>query len=138
MQYANIIPQTLLKSSFSSMKYLKLGNVNFNDRGELLYIVSALQCASGLVELVIQSFVDVCNLQVSDHSEELECNSYCLNNLQIVNIHVRAGSQHAMSLIRFILANSTSLRTLTFKVDPSSKNFTRLVKDGTSITKSTC
>lgn len=54
MQYANIIPQTLLKSSFSSMKYLKLGNVNFNDRGELLYIVSALQCASGLVELVIQ------------------------------------------------------------------------------------
>jgi hypothetical protein len=61
---------------------------------------------------------------VSDHSEELECSSDCLNNLQMVNIHVRACriSQHAMSLIRFILANSTSLRTLTFKVCPGSKS----------------
>lgn len=42
----------------------------------------------------------------------------------MVNIHVRAYriSQHAMSLIRFILANSTSLRTLTFIVCPGSKS----------------
>ena len=54
MQYANIIRPTLLKGSFRSIKYLKLGGVNFNDRGELLYIVSALQCAPGLVELITQ------------------------------------------------------------------------------------
>nr|ABD33321.1 Cyclin-like F-box; FBD [Medicago truncatula] len=123
-KYANIIHPTLLKSSFSSMKYLKLGNVNFNDRGELLYIVSALQCAPGLVELIIQSYIDLSTVQVLDHSEELECSSDCLNNLRMVNIHVRAYriSQHAMSLIRFILANSTSLRTLTFIVCPGSKS----------------
>jgi len=72
----------------------------------------------------IQSYIDVYAVQVSDHSEELECSSNCLNNLQMVKIHVRAHrvSQHAMSLIRFILANSTSLRTLTFKVCPGSKS----------------
>jgi len=72
----------------------------------------------------IQSYIDVSTVQLSDHSEELECSSDCLNNLQMVKIHVRAYriSQHAMSLIRFILANSTSLRTLTFKVCPGSKS----------------
>jgi len=54
--------------------------------------------------------------QAPDHSEELECSSHCLDRLKIVNINVISSSQHAMSLIRFILANSTSLETLTYKV----------------------
>ncbi|XP_045790650.1 F-box/FBD/LRR-repeat protein At1g13570-like isoform X3 [Trifolium pratense] len=49
---------------------------------------------------------------------DLECNSCCLSQLQTVNINISdtINFKHAMSLIRFILANSSSLKTLTFKV----------------------
>jgi hypothetical protein len=40
-----------------------------------------------------------------------------------VNIRVGTKFKHAMSLIRFILANSSSLRTLTFEVAFGHKNF---------------
>jgi hypothetical protein len=50
--------------------------------------------------------------------EELERNSCCFGQLQTVNIKVgSANFKHAMSLIRFILAKSSSLKTLAFKVD---------------------
>jgi hypothetical protein len=66
---------------------------------------------------MIQSFIHVDITQAPDRSEELECSSCCLNQLQTVNICICGNSrQHAMSLIRFILANSTSLKTLTFEV----------------------
>jgi len=62
---------------------------------------------------------DVDTPQVSDHLEELECSS-CCPKLQTVNISVRlkasSQQQYAMSLTQFILANSTSLKTLTFDV----------------------
>jgi hypothetical protein len=65
---------------------------------------------------MIQSFNLLCITQVPDRSEELECSRCCLHRLQTVNIYIVYCTQHAMSLIRFILANSTSLETLTFKV----------------------
>jgi hypothetical protein len=50
--------------------------------------------------------------------EELEHNSCCFSQLLTVNIRVGTTDfKHAMSLIRFILANSSSLKTLAFKVD---------------------
>jgi len=52
----------------------------------------------------------------ADDSEELECTSGCLSQLKKVTIDVRSCSQHAMSLIEFILANAASLEALTFKV----------------------
>jgi hypothetical protein len=66
---------------------------------------------------MIQSYGRVDIAQAPDRSEELECSSCCLIQLKTVNICIRATShQHAMSLIRFILANSTSLKTLTFDI----------------------
>jgi hypothetical protein len=65
---------------------------------------------------MIQSYGRVDIAQASVHSEEFECSSCCLNQLKTVNINIRSCSQHAMSLIRFILANSTSLKTLTFDI----------------------
>ncbi|GAU17947.1 hypothetical protein TSUD_330720 [Trifolium subterraneum] len=115
--FADIIPPTLVKSSFNSIKYLKLCDVKLNERGELLYIVSVLKSAPRLVELVVKSYSRVDITQASDRSEELECSSCCLNQLKTVNINISATShQHAMSLIHFILSNSTSLKTLTFDV----------------------
>ncbi|KAK2416815.1 F-box/FBD/LRR-repeat protein [Trifolium repens] len=115
----DIIPPTLVKSSFNSIKYLKLDGVKLNERGELLYIISVLKSAPRLVELVIQSNSHVDITQAPDRLEELERSSCCLNQLQMVNICVRATShQHAMSLIRFILANATLLKLLTFKFSP--------------------
>jgi hypothetical protein len=61
------------------------------------------------------SHVDI--TQVPHRLEELECSSICLHQLQTVNFHICAYYyQHAMSLIQFILANSTSLKTLSFEV----------------------
>jgi hypothetical protein len=40
-----------------------------------------------------------------------------------VNIRVGTKFKHAMSLIRFILANSSSLKTLTYEVGFGHKNF---------------
>ncbi|KAK2416813.1 F-box/FBD/LRR-repeat protein [Trifolium repens] len=115
--YADIIPPTLVKSSFNYIKYLELDYVKLHERGELLYIVSVLKSAPRLVELVVESYGRVDIAQASVHSEELECSSCCLNQLKTVNINICATShQHAMSLIRFILANSTSLKTLTFDI----------------------
>ncbi|WJX83715.1 hypothetical protein P8452_66358 [Trifolium repens] len=57
--FADIIPPTLVKGSFNSIKYLKLRDVKLNERGELLYIVSVLKSASRLVELVIESYSHV-------------------------------------------------------------------------------
>ncbi|KAK2411357.1 hypothetical protein QL285_046643 [Trifolium repens] len=101
----------LVKSSFNSIKYLILCDVKLNEREELLYIVSVLKSAPRLVELVVENYGHVDITQGSDRSEELECSSCCLNQLKTVNINIRA-----MSLIRFILVNSTSLKTLTFDV----------------------
>ncbi|KAK2362650.1 F-box/FBD/LRR-repeat protein [Trifolium repens] len=117
--FADIIPPTLVKGSFNSIKYLKLRFVKLNERGELLYIVSVLKSAPCLVELVIESYSHVDITQAPVRLEELERSSCCLNQLQNVNIYIRATShQHAMSLIRFILANSTLLKLLTFKFSP--------------------
>lgn len=52
--------------------------------------------------------------QVPDPSEKLECSSNFLSQLQNVNIRLETGFKHAMTLTRFILANSLSLKTLTF------------------------
>ncbi|XP_058756618.1 uncharacterized protein LOC131629835 [Vicia villosa] len=54
--------------------------------------------------------------QVLGPSKELECLSCCCLKLQTVNIYVDASAQHAMSLIKFILANSPLLKTLTFNI----------------------
>jgi hypothetical protein len=133
-----------VKGSFNSIKYLKLRDVKLNERGELLYIVSVLKSAPRLVELVIevnmntyaslllsycciltlmffmiQSYSHVDITQAPVRLEELERSSCCLNQLQNVNIYIRNTShQHAMSLIRFILANATLLKLLTFKFSP--------------------
>lgn len=46
-----------------------------------------------------------------------ECSGCCLSQLQTVNIKVRLESTlYAMNLMRFILANSSSLKTLTVEV----------------------
>ncbi|XP_058780800.1 F-box/FBD/LRR-repeat protein At1g13570-like [Vicia villosa] len=111
--YADIIPPTCLVSSLNSLEYLNLGVVNLNETRELLHIVRVLKSAPSLVKLVIQSYSFAKATQVLDHSEELECRSCCLK-LQIVDISIRANSQHAVSLIQFILANSPLLKTLTF------------------------
>ncbi|XP_024628628.2 F-box/FBD/LRR-repeat protein At1g13570 [Medicago truncatula] len=109
--YADIIhPSQLI-----SLKYLELFTLNMNDRGEVLYIVSVLKSASNLVELTIQSN-NYDGVEEPNQSEELECNSCCLSQLQTVRIRVGGRFKNAMSLIRFILANSSSLKTLTFKV----------------------
>ncbi|CAJ2648310.1 unnamed protein product [Trifolium pratense] len=110
--YADIIPP----SQLISLKYLKLEGVNLAERGELLYIVSVLKSASNLVELVIESYSDNCELEPYQ-LEGLECNSCCFSQLQTVKIKVGSDNfKHAMSLMRFILANSSSLKTLAFKV----------------------
>ncbi|GAU51734.1 hypothetical protein TSUD_243550 [Trifolium subterraneum] len=110
--YADIISP----SQLISLKYMKLEGVNLAERGELLYIVRVLKSASNLVELVIQSYSDNCE-QEPYQLEELGCNSCCFSQLQTVNINVGSDNfKHAMSLMRFILANSSSLKTLAFKV----------------------
>ncbi|XP_058744490.1 F-box/FBD/LRR-repeat protein At1g13570-like [Vicia villosa] len=110
MLYADIIhPSQLI-----SLKYLKLNGVNLDERGELLYIVSVLKNASNLVEFVLETDLDqYSKTQLPDRGEELECSNGCLSQLLSVNIKLRTNFQHAMSLIRFILANSSSLKTLT-------------------------
>ncbi|KAK2375987.1 pectinesterase/pectinesterase inhibitor [Trifolium repens] len=111
--YADIISP----SHLISLKYLELDCVNLDERGELLYIVSVLKGASNLVELVIESN-NGNGEQEPDQLEELEHNSCCFSQLLTVNIRVGTTDfKHAMSLIRFILANSSSLKTLAFKVD---------------------
>ncbi|KEH18789.1 hypothetical protein MTR_8g028505 [Medicago truncatula] len=75
--YADIIhPSQLI-----SLKYLELFTLNMNDRGEVLYIVSVLKSASNLVELTIQSN-NYDGVEEPNQSEELECNSCCLSQLQ--------------------------------------------------------
>jgi hypothetical protein len=51
--FALHIPPTLLISSFSSLEYLRLNEVDLNESGELWHIVSVLKSALSLVELVI-------------------------------------------------------------------------------------
>lgn len=53
-----------------------------------------------------------------DHLSALDCNSCCLSHLRKVNIEVRCRTTfaHVLHLIRFFLANSSSLESLTFKV----------------------
>lgn len=117
MLYADIIhPSQLI-----GLKYLKLDHVNLDEREELLYIVSVLKSASNLVELVIENYHDKggYKTQAAGRVEELECSSCCLSQLLIVNIKVRSYFKHVMSLIRFILANSSSLKTLTLNVHRS-------------------
>ncbi|GAU17945.1 hypothetical protein TSUD_330700 [Trifolium subterraneum] len=116
LRFADAIPPMLLKSSFGFIEYLKLDGVHLNECGELLYIVSVLKSAPSLVELFIKSYdYDYEDIRrAPNHLEELEFSSCCLNRLQTVNIFAaQSSSQHAMSLMRFILANSTSLKTLT-------------------------
>lgn len=54
--------------------------------------------------------------QAPDPSEELECSNCCLSQLEKMNVKVGTSIKHVMSLVRFILANSSSLKTLTFEV----------------------
>ncbi|PNY13261.1 F-box/FBD/LRR-repeat protein [Trifolium pratense] len=111
--YADIISP----SHLISLKYLKLHFVSLDERGELFYIVSVLKSASNLVELVIESN-NISGGQEPDQLEELERDSCCFSQLQTVNIRVGTTDfKHAMSLIQLILANSSSLKTLAFKVD---------------------
>ncbi|CAL0315392.1 unnamed protein product [Lupinus luteus] len=49
---------------------------------------------------------------------ELECRSFCHNKLKTVEIEVKTPYKNALGLIRFLLANSSSLEILKFKVDP--------------------
>ncbi|XP_058756617.1 uncharacterized protein LOC131629834 [Vicia villosa] len=110
----DIIPPTLLTSSFSSLDHLRLSDLNLNERRELFDIVSILKSVPSLVKLDIQSYNNDDTTQVLDPSKELECLScYCLK-LQTVNIYVDASAQQAMSLIKFLLVNSPLLKTLTF------------------------
>ncbi|XP_004490303.1 F-box/FBD/LRR-repeat protein At1g13570-like [Cicer arietinum] len=111
-QYADIISPTQL----ISLTHLKFGAVNFDERTKLLYIVSVLKSASNLVELIIESNYHNGEPE-PDQPEELQCNSCCLSQLQTANIKVGSTFKHALSLIRFILANASSLKTLTFSVD---------------------
>ncbi|XP_045819033.1 F-box/FBD/LRR-repeat protein At1g13570-like [Trifolium pratense] len=114
MLYADVIHPTPL----ICLKYLKLSTVNLEQREELLHIVSVLKSASNLVELVMETCCDKdYKTEVPDHAEELDCSSYCLNQLLTVNIKVKTNFKHVMSLIRFILANSSSLKTLTLDID---------------------
>lgn len=62
---------------------------------------------------IFQDYENDDSTQVLDPSEELEWRSCCLK-LETVEIRVAASSQHGMSLIQFILANSPLLKTLTF------------------------
>ncbi|XP_058774478.1 F-box/FBD/LRR-repeat protein At1g13570-like [Vicia villosa] len=104
-----------LSQLIMSLKYLCLDEVNLDGREELLYIVSVLKSASNLVELHIVTDNDSAyKVQAPDPSEKLECSSSCLSQLEKVKIRVQTGFKHAMSLTRFILANSSSLKTLTF------------------------
>ncbi|GAU49556.1 hypothetical protein TSUD_242890 [Trifolium subterraneum] len=107
-------------SHLISLKYLKLEDVNLDERGELLYIVSILKSASNLVELVIES--NVIKVEQEPYQlEELERNSCCFSQLQTVIIRVGTTDfKHAMSLIRRAV-----------------EHFTKLATYGTSITKST-
>ncbi|PNX96807.1 F-box/FBD/LRR-repeat protein [Trifolium pratense] len=113
---ADVIPPMLLKSSFGSIECLKLDGVCLNECRELLYIVSVLKSAPSLVELVIQGYDCIDITPAPDHLEEFECSSCCLNRLQTVDISIKSCPQYAMCLIEFILANSASLETLTFRV----------------------
>ncbi|CAL0315383.1 unnamed protein product [Lupinus luteus] len=49
---------------------------------------------------------------------ELECRSFCHNKLKTIEIEVKTPYKHALWLIRLLLANSSSLEILKFKVDP--------------------
>lgn len=114
MLYAGIIhPSQLI-----NLRYLKLDHVNLDERGELLYIVSVLKSASNLVELAIETYHDKggYKTQAAGRVEELKCSGCCLSQLLTVNIKVQTNFKHVMSLIRFILANSSSLKTLTLNV----------------------
>lgn len=44
----------LLTRSFSSLEYLKLDDLNLNDKGDILYLVRVLESAPSLIELVIK------------------------------------------------------------------------------------
>ncbi|KAK2429864.1 F-box/FBD/LRR-repeat protein [Trifolium repens] len=113
MLYADIInPMPLI-----CLKYLKLNTVNLDQREELLHIVSLLKSASNLVELVIETCDKDYKTQVPDRAEELECSSWCLSQLLTVNIKAKTNFKHVLSLIRFILANSSLLKTLTLNID---------------------
>ncbi|CAK8543161.1 unnamed protein product [Lathyrus sativus] len=52
--FPDIIPPTLLTSSFSSLEYLKVDYLNSNDKREMLYFVSVLKSAPKLIELDIK------------------------------------------------------------------------------------
>ncbi|XP_058746074.1 F-box/FBD/LRR-repeat protein At1g13570-like [Vicia villosa] len=110
MPYADIIPLTQL----TNLRFLDIFDMNLNKREELLYLVRVLKSASNLVELVLQS----CYYynEEPDLAEELECNGCCLSQLKTVKIKVGTSFKNEMSLIRFILANSPSLKTLTFDI----------------------
>ncbi|KAK2451709.1 F-box/FBD/LRR-repeat protein [Trifolium repens] len=116
LYYSKLYPDVIPPTQLISLKYLKLFNVNLNER-EVLYIVNVLKSASDLVELDIESRYYVGkHEQDQDQPEEFECNSCCLSQLQTVNIRVGTSLKYAMRLIQFILANFSSLKTLTFEV----------------------
>ncbi|CAK8540432.1 unnamed protein product [Lathyrus sativus] len=108
--HADIFPL----SQMINLKYLCLDDVNLDEREEFLYIVSVLKSASNLVEFVIATYYTWgCKIQAPEPSEKLECSCCCLSELEEVSITVRSRNKHVMSLARFILANFSSLKTLT-------------------------
>ncbi|KAK7283805.1 hypothetical protein RIF29_13551 [Crotalaria pallida] len=115
IEYASIIPQLLL-DSITSLKYLKLESVDFNEPEELLFMAALLKSSPNLVELVIRSYGGAV-APLPNHQRAIDYyNSCCLSQLQKVNITVGTACEHALDLTRFLLANSPSLEILTFEV----------------------
>ncbi|TKY69461.1 F-box/FBD/LRR-repeat protein [Spatholobus suberectus] len=106
---AGINLQVLLKA----VKYLKLNGVNFNEARELLFIISLLESSSNLEKLVTKSNNKAAGPQMI--MKEFGFNDCCFSQLQIVHIKVKTDYKHALNLIRFVLAKSSSLKILTFK-----------------------
>ncbi|KAK7283804.1 hypothetical protein RIF29_13550 [Crotalaria pallida] len=117
---AGFIPQ-LLQDSITSLKYLELDGVDFNKPKMLLFMAALLKSSPNLVELDIRSGGSLgwSVAPLPNHQRAVDCyNSFCLSQLQKVNITVRTANEHALDLTRFLLANSPSLEILTFEVWP--------------------
>ncbi|XP_029125665.1 F-box/FBD/LRR-repeat protein At1g13570 [Cajanus cajan] len=111
--FSAINPPVLLRS-FNTLKYLELGDVNFDKVEERLFVISLLQSSPNLEELVIESKRDAVEPQViSKEFESIDC---CFSRLQIVKLEVETEYKHALNLIRLVLAKASSLKVLSFKV----------------------
>ncbi|KAK7309923.1 hypothetical protein RJT34_07053 [Clitoria ternatea] len=111
------IPPQMRQISSNCLKHLALKGVNLNEARELLWITSLLKSSPNLKELFIK-----CDSQAMPLVEqqqivlESNCNRYYLNQLQIVRIIVKSVDKNELNMVRFLLANSSSLKILMFKV----------------------